>query len=344
MTKTHITGGYFIFPRILLEGKLWQNKDAFRLYLYYLSRARYAAEPEELEGWMVRRGELLTSLQQISDDTAWVENKQNKRYSRDRILRLNKLLTNNSLTTVTSNSRGTKITVCNYSELQNFESYTSNTSTTATSNTGTTYNNKVNKYNNKNNSPNSGELGRDSTENVIESSLQLNINNTTGEQSKEEPPVEDNKPNQLPAKDNHSRQKTNSKGTVIHSTKTVRRGKNFNADSDEIRLSKLLFEYIQKRDPGAKVPDFQKWAYHVDKLRLIDNRPFKQIEEIIHWCQRDKFWRKNILSTEKLRKQFSQLIQHMKGEQKHDITKQKHRIFQPNNSGGKIEFDKKYSE
>ena len=39
----------------------------------------------------------------------------------------------------------------------------------------------------------------------------------------------------------------------------------------------------------------------------LDNRSAARIEEVLRWSQSDPFWQNNILSTEKLRKQFDQL-------------------------------------
>ena len=39
----------------------------------------------------------------------------------------------------------------------------------------------------------------------------------------------------------------------------------------------------------------------------LNNRKPEKIKEIIKWCQKDKFWQNNILSTQKLREQFDQL-------------------------------------
>jgi len=338
MSASHIAGGYFIIPRIYFEGKLWQNKDAHRLYIYYLKRARFAHEPVELVGWTVNRGELLTSLQQISDDTSWVKNKQKKSFSRDRILLLNKFLTNNSFITTTSNSSGTKITVCNYCELQSPETYTSNTSTAATSNTGTTHNNKVNKNNNKNISPNYEKFGHNSSEILLEGSLKT-IRNDTGKQSVDKPPVISDKPHQLPTKDSLSRQETVSSNKTTPSATSTSRGKKFSEESNEIKLSKLLFEYILKRDDRAKVPDFQKWAYHVDLLRSKYNRSIEEIEEMIHWCQQHDFWKSNILSTEKLKIQFDQLIQKKLGDNKNGKSRKGFKRFEPQETGDSIGFD-----
>jgi hypothetical protein len=84
--------------------------------------------------------------------------------------------------------------------------------------------------------------------------------------------------------------------------------KTYDLESQELKASKYLFDLITKNDERAKVPDFQKWAYHIDLLVRVDNRTFSEVKDVIDWCQNDSFWKSNILSTEKLRKQFSKLF------------------------------------
>jgi hypothetical protein len=83
-------------------------------------------------------------------------------------------------------------------------------------------------------------------------------------------------------------------------------------NSDELQLSKLLYELMLKNDPKTKQPNYQKWAIHIDRLMRIDGRTSQEIERVIRWCQNDSFWISNIRSTDKLRKQFSQLWLKMK--------------------------------
>ena len=86
----------------------------------------------------------------------------------------------------------------------------------------------------------------------------------------------------------------------------------YSEESSEVRLSSLLFNEIKKNDQKAKKPNFQKWAEHIDKLMRIDKRTEQEITEVIRWCQNDNFWKTNILSTQKLRGKFSQLLLRMK--------------------------------
>jgi hypothetical protein len=112
--------------------------------------------------------------------------------------------------------------------------------------------------------------------------------------------------------------------------------KNFEEDSDEIFLASLLRELILQNNPKAKKPNLQKWAAEVDKMIRIDCRTFKEIEFIIHWSQKDNFWKANILSTAKLREKFDQLFIKAKSEwEKQKEKKEKEHI--PN-------FDNPYAQ
>jgi len=84
--------------------------------------------------------------------------------------------------------------------------------------------------------------------------------------------------------------------------------KTFSPDSDEVRLSKMLFSFIEKRNPKNKEPNMQTWARNVDLMIRVDGRLPEDIERVIRWCQSDNFWQNNILSTGKLREKFDALI------------------------------------
>jgi hypothetical protein len=86
----------------------------------------------------------------------------------------------------------------------------------------------------------------------------------------------------------------------------------FADDSLEIKISQYLFQQIQKNDPKAKQPDFQKWATHIDGLLRIDKRTKEEIGAVIQWIQTYKgtngfTWKSNILSTKTLREKFTKL-------------------------------------
>ena len=81
----------------------------------------------------------------------------------------------------------------------------------------------------------------------------------------------------------------------------------YSPNSDEFRLSAILLSYIKNRDTTFKSPDLQSWSKHIDLMIRVDGRLVAEIENIIKLCQQDVFWQNNILSTDKLRKQFDQL-------------------------------------
>lgn len=80
--------------------------------------------------------------------------------------------------------------------------------------------------------------------------------------------------------------------------------KTFSLDSDEFRLSELLYELLVKINPGHKKPNLQTWAKHIDLAIRIDKRMPDEIEKVMCWALADSFWQGNIQSTSKLREQF----------------------------------------
>lgn len=87
----------------------------------------------------------------------------------------------------------------------------------------------------------------------------------------------------------------------------------YDGQSDEIKLSTLLFNLILERNPNHKKPDIDSWACEVEKMIRVDRRPPEEIESVIRWCQSDagngnwKGWQNNILSTKKLREKYDML-------------------------------------
>ena len=85
--------------------------------------------------------------------------------------------------------------------------------------------------------------------------------------------------------------------------------------SDSKKLSELLAFLILQNSPSYRYLKNDKydktiasWAKDIEKMILLDERPIKEIERIIRWCQADSFWSTNILSGNTLRKQYDQLV------------------------------------
>ena len=100
----------------------------------------------------------------------------------------------------------------------------------------------------------------------------------------------------------------------IREEKKREESKVFDPNSNEFRLSFLLFNKIKERDSKHKEVNLQKWSSHIDKLHRLDKREFTEIESVVSWCQSNSFWQNNILSTDKLRKQFDKLYLQMKAD------------------------------
>jgi len=89
--------------------------------------------------------------------------------------------------------------------------------------------------------------------------------------------------------------------------KTVKEREIYSPDSLPYQLSELLLKKILEHLPGYKKPDLQKWAWQMDALMRLDRRSPEEVSAVIQFAQSDSFWRGNILSVDKLRKQYDQL-------------------------------------
>ena len=87
-------------------------------------------------------------------------------------------------------------------------------------------------------------------------------------------------------------------------------------DSDAYRLAVLMRDTLKANVPTLKEPNLQQWARSFDVMLRNDERmaepPF--VAEVIKWACSDSFWRTNIQSPDKLRKQFDQLTAKMESE------------------------------
>jgi hypothetical protein len=76
--------------------------------------------------------------------------------------------------------------------------------------------------------------------------------------------------------------------------------------SDVVRLANLLADLIEQN--GSRRPTVTKsWTTEIDRMIRLDERSPEMIEKAIRWCQQDPFWRANIMSPLKLRKQFDRI-------------------------------------
>lgn len=117
------------------------------------------------------------------------------------------------------------------------------------------------------------------------------------------------------SKETHSKE-TQKKGISLYQKK-LKKAKEKELNTEPYRLAKLLYDLIREQNPAWHVkPNWEQWADDIEKLNRIDGRTWEQIEWMIRWAQNDDFWHKNILSPNKLRKQFNRLCVEAKGKQK----------------------------
>lgn len=73
-------------------------------------------------------------------------------------------------------------------------------------------------------------------------------------------------------------------------------------------LCLLLAAHVRSKDPKADPnPDSAGWLNEM-RLLVAARGDVDEVARIIDWCQADGFWRCNVLSPAKLRKQFTQLV------------------------------------
>ncbi len=84
--------------------------------------------------------------------------------------------------------------------------------------------------------------------------------------------------------------------------------KKFDDDSIPMRLALHLKREILSQDPNTRVPDnLTNWATEADRMIRLDKRDPQEAANLMTWAQNDHFWRANILSMGKFRKQYDKL-------------------------------------
>ena len=167
MSKKKIKNGYYLSARQMFDSDLWQcPADEIKLAHYLIGTARHNKKPKRFPGFQVCRGELVTSMSLISENCQWYENRKVRSWSRQKVARMLKKLVDINFISLKSDTYGTHISICNYSEYQNPDNYKSDErGTTVTQpspycdTTVDTYNKEYNVKNVNNENKNTGEGG-----------------------------------------------------------------------------------------------------------------------------------------------------------------------------------------
>ena len=96
-------------------------------------------------------------------------------------------------------------------------------------------------------------------------------------------------------------------------TTTEKKSKKKIFTSDDLSVAQYLFAHIKAIYSSAKEPNWDDWANEIRLLREVDGKSLKAIRNLIDMIFKDNgvydgsFWRQNIRSTAKLRKQYDQI-------------------------------------
>lgn len=85
------------------------------------------------------------------------------------------------------------------------------------------------------------------------------------------------------------------------------KAKKINHTADDLKLSEWIFSRVQIIVPSIKKQNLNTWSNTIRLMREIDGLTHKEITNQFDWANRDPFWSTNILSPEKLRKQWDSI-------------------------------------
>lgn len=122
---------YFILSRAIFTSAIWlDNPHVLKLFIYLIGNARYKNEPKKYPNFQVNRGEVLTSLSDLSEANEYVEFGKVQKWSRAKVSRMLQKLEEQDYIKTISDTYGTHISICNYETYQNHVRYKSDSSET----------------------------------------------------------------------------------------------------------------------------------------------------------------------------------------------------------------------
>lgn len=77
---------------------------------------------------------------------------------------------------------------------------------------------------------------------------------------------------------------------------------------EHMQFAEQMYQRLLQRNPNHKKPNLEAWANTIRLTVESDNRLITDLWAVFDWANRDDFWSSNILSPDKLRKQFDALI------------------------------------
>jgi hypothetical protein len=115
--------------------------------------------------------------------------------------------------------------------------------------------------------------------------------------------------------DNINKNDKNVKNDNVESHKLV-----YDETSIYFQLADFFYQQILENNPNHKKPNYQKWSNDIRLMMDKDNRTEEQIRYLMKWVQQNEFEMANVLSPDKLRKRFDQLVLEVKREKEKKVT------------------------
>jgi hypothetical protein len=76
----------------------------------------------------------------------------------------------------------------------------------------------------------------------------------------------------------------------------------------DVQIAKWIHERLVAINPSQKEPNFKAWANTLRLMQEVDKRQMDEVIKVFTWANSDPFWQSNILSPDKLRKKFDDLV------------------------------------
>ena len=115
---------YFLLSRQIFESAIWQDDPhILKLFIYLIGQSRYDKKPKVYPNCKINRGELVTSLQEISENNHYLKHGKIQKWSRQKVARMLEVLTKQGYILLISDTYGTHVRICNYEQYQDKNSY-----------------------------------------------------------------------------------------------------------------------------------------------------------------------------------------------------------------------------
>ncbi|WP_367294646.1 Lin1244/Lin1753 domain-containing protein [Levilactobacillus yonginensis] len=138
-------------------------------------------------------------------------------------------------------------------------------------------------------------------------------NPSTGEEESKPKPSQKNS-NAMAMPSDSDGKESKVKESKVKDKKTIRPNSDkpkYGPDDQPYQIAQHLLKAIRDNDPDFSPKGderkLQTWANDIRLAHTQDGHAYDKLDGMVDWCQHDDFWKSNILSGAKLRKQFDQM-------------------------------------